>query len=283
MRMPSLALQTQVTCRAGSFTYFWRHGNQRRSTVMKTLTSYLFPVVLILVGGALLIMGAQQGQNSWVMLGAGLALIAGVAALLIQMGILNRKAGTMIGIIFAVVAVFLTYRNYRSVAEVQEFTEKKRQNDRKVIQGLKDIRTAQLGYRQATGGFTESLDVLRDFVKSGTIPIIRAIGQVPDTLSEREAFELGIIVRDTIQAPVLDSLFMTTGALEGRTHPFDPDKFILSPTSGQRYLMAAGNITSSGHNVPVFLAKDPTPMVAGDTLMVGNMEKASTAGNWSGE
>ena len=36
-------------------------------------------------------------------------------------------------------------------------------------------------------------------------------------------------------------------------------------------------------HVPVFLAKDPTPMVAGDTLMVGNMEKQSTAGNWTGE
>ncbi len=250
---------------------------------MKTLTSYLFPVALIVIGGVLLIMGAQQGQNMWVLLGAGLALIAGIAALLIQMGILNRKAGAMVGILFAVVAVFLTYRNYRSVAEVQEFTERKRQNDRKVIQGLKDIRTAQLGYKQATGGFTESLDVLRDFVKGGTIPIVRAIGQVPDTLSEKEAFELGIIVRDTIQAPVLDSLFMTASALVGRTHPFDPDKFTLSPTSGKPFLLAAGNITSSGHNVPVFLAKDPTPMVVGDTLMVGNMEKASTAGNWSGE
>ena len=53
--------------------------------------------------------------------------------------------------------------------------------------------------------------------------------------------------------------------------------------SQQPFLLKAGSISSSNRNVPVFIAKDPTPLVEGDTLMVGNMEKPSTAGNWSGE
>jgi hypothetical protein len=166
---------------------------------------------------------------------------------------------------------------------VIEFTKAKKENDSKVIQGLKDIRTAELGFRQSHGTFTGDLGVLKEFVKSGTIPMVRAIGQVPDTLTEQDALKLGLIVRDTIQVPVLDSLFLSKKATEGRVFPFDPEKFTQSPTSGKPFLLSAGNISSSGRNVPVFLAKDPAPLVAGDTLMVGNMEKASTAGNWSGE
>jgi len=250
---------------------------------MKNLTSYIFPVALIIIGAALLIIGGRQGQNTWVMLGAALALISGLVALLLQMGILGRKAGVAIGLFFAVGAVFLAYRNYRSIAEVQEFNKAKRANDSQVIQGLKDLRTAQLGFRQAYGSFTAELSTLEEFVRRGTIPMIRAIGQVPDTLTEVAALELGIIVRDTINAPALDSLFLSPRAMDGRAFAFNVDRFTVSPTTGKPWILKAGVISSSGRNVPVFLAKDPSPMVAGDTLMVGNMEKASTAGNWSGE
>lgn len=249
---------------------------------MKT-SSYIFPSVLIILGGGLLVLGAMQGQNTWVMLGAALALIAGVISLLLVMGVISRTVGLAIGVVFALGAVFLAWRNYRSIAEVIEFTERKRENDRMVIQGLKDIRTAQDGFRDANGSYTNDLNTLRSFVKSGTIPMVRAIGQVPDTLTEVQALEMGIIVRDTIPAPALDSLFMKPAAREGRAYPFDPDRFGIQPMSGKPYILRGNVIQSSGRNVPVFLAKDPTPMIPGDTLMVGSLEKATTAGNWSGE
>ena len=250
---------------------------------MKNIANYIFPLLLILVGGALLIIGVQQGQNSWVLLGAGLALLAGVVSLLLQLGIINRQIGMVLGIVFAAVAIGLAYRNYRSVVEVIEFNERKAASDRLVIQGLKDIRTAELGYREATGGFTGNLEVLREFVKTGTIPRIKAIGQVPDTLTEKQALELKLIVRDTILAPALDSLFLSPRLQEDRAYPFDKDKFINSPVSNKPFLLRAGVINSSGRSVPVFNVRDPQPLVAGDTLLVGSMEKASTAGNWTGE
>lgn len=250
---------------------------------MKNLANYIFPVLLIIVGGALLIVGAMQGQNSWVMLGAGLALVAGLVSIMLQLGLINRKMGMVLGLVFAVLAIGLAYRNYRSVKEVLEFNERKLANDRLVIQGLKDIRTAQIGYKEANGGYTGNLDILADFVQNGHIPMVKAIGQVPDSLTEQEALELKLIVRDTILAPALDSLFLNARAQEGRTYAFDAKTFTKSQASGKPFLMKAGAINSSGRNVPVFLAKDPAPMVAGDTLMVGSMEKASTSGNWTGE
>lgn len=250
---------------------------------MKSIASYIFPVFLVLLGGTLLVYGAIDGQNSWVLLGSFLALLTGAIALLLQMGVLGTKAGMAIGILCAALAVFLTYRNYRSIAEELEFQERKAYYDSMVVQGLKDMREAQKGYRTATGVYTGSLEVLREFVKHGTIPMVRAIGQVPDTLTELQALELKIIVRDTIQAPALDSLFRTAKAKEGRRFPFNPDSLTFSPISKKPFLLQAGSISSSGRNAPVFLVKDPAPMVAGDTLMVGSMEKASTTGNWKGD
>ncbi|MCB0791360.1 MAG: hypothetical protein H6595_01595 [Flavobacteriales bacterium] len=250
---------------------------------MKNLSSYIFPGLLILAGGILLIMGAMEGQNTWVMLGSGLALVVGVIMLLLQLGRITRRTSMLIGLLSVAGALFLAFRDYRSVKSVLEFEAMKKANDTQVIQGLKDIRTAELGYKQATGGYTSDLSVLHDFVKSGTIPMVRAIGQKPDTLSVEEAIELGIIVRDTIQVPAMDSLFMTKSAQQDRAFAFDAGSFTNSPTSKKPFLLKAGVINSSGRNVPVFQAKDPAPLVAGDTLMVGSLEKASTSGNWTGE
>lgn len=251
---------------------------------MKTLSAFVFPVLLILVGATLLIVGAGQGQNMWVILGALLALIVGVIAVLMQLGIVTRTVGLAIGIGCAIGALGLTWRNYRSIAEVLEFTREKKRVDSLVIQGLKDIRTVELAYKQTNGGFTGDLRVLQGFLKEGRMSVVKAIGQKPDTLTEEEALALKLIVRDTVLISPLDTLFRTPRSMEGRRYAFDPDAFINSPVSGKPYILRAGVISSSGRNVPVFVAKDPTPMVpGGDTLMVGNLEKASTAGSWSGE
>ena len=200
-----------------------------------------------------------------------------------QLGMINRQLGMVIGIVFAVVAIGLAYRNYRSVKEVIEFNERKLQSDHRLIQALKDLRTAEIGYKEANGAYTGNLAVLQEFVKSGTIPMVKAIGQVPDTLTEKQALEMKIIVRDTILAPALDSLFRSPRFVGDRHYPFDVNTFINSPVSNKPFLLRAGVINSSGRSVPVFQAKDPHPMVAGDTLSVGSMEKATTSGNWTGE
>ncbi|MBL7965207.1 MAG: hypothetical protein JNM31_15335 [Flavobacteriales bacterium] len=250
---------------------------------MKQLTTYVFPALLTVGGATLLFLGLQQGQNTWVLLGAGLAMLTGVIMLLLQLGIISRSAGKIIGIACAVGAVALAWRDYRSVKEVLEFQALKKRTDTQVIQALKDVRNAQLVFRQVYGGYTGNMEVLRSFVKEGKMPLIRAIGQKPDTLSEEEALKLQLIVRDTILVPVLDSTFLTKKAMHNRAYAFNPDKLGVQPITGQPLILKSGVVSSSGRNVPVFVAKDPSPMVAGDTLMVGSLEKASTSGNWTGE
>ncbi|MBK7945084.1 MAG: hypothetical protein IPJ85_07185 [Flavobacteriales bacterium] len=250
---------------------------------MKSIGGYVFPVLLIIIGGVILLLALISGQNLWVKLGSFLTLATGVIALLLQVGMLSRNVSMVIGALCLISSVFLGFRNYRSVAEVIEFREAKEKNDATVVQGLKDIRTAQEKYKLVNGAYTGNLGVLQDFVRNGTYPMIRAVGQTPDSLTEKDALALGIIVRDTIRVSVLDSTFRSRKATEKRVYPFDVNGFVNSPVSGKPFLMTAGIINAGGRNAPVLLVKDPSPLVKGDTLMFGSMEKSTMAGNWKGD
>ena len=93
---------------------------------MKKIANYFFPVFLIILGGALLIVGALQHQGIPVLLGAGLALLAGLASLLLLLGVIGRRLGFVMGLLFAALAIGLAYHNYRSVAVRQHPDERDR-------------------------------------------------------------------------------------------------------------------------------------------------------------
>ncbi|HRH69956.1 MAG: hypothetical protein JNL43_08950 [Flavobacteriales bacterium] len=82
---------------------------------MRSLLPYILPSVLVLAGGALLLMGIVQGQDLRVLAGAGLAFIAGVVSLLLLRGAIGNRSGLVLGIVFAALALGLAYMNYRSV------------------------------------------------------------------------------------------------------------------------------------------------------------------------
>ncbi len=82
---------------------------------MRSLLPYILPSALVLAGGALLLIGIQQGQDIRVLAGAGLALIAGVISLLLLRGAIGNRSGLVLGIVFAALALGLAYMNYRSV------------------------------------------------------------------------------------------------------------------------------------------------------------------------
>lgn len=81
---------------------------------MKKIVNHVLAVFLLLFGGALLVIGLLEGQGLFMLLAAGLAFLAGLVALLLQLGFIGRKAGFVLGIIFATAALGLAYQNFRS-------------------------------------------------------------------------------------------------------------------------------------------------------------------------
>lgn len=191
--------------------------------------------------------------------------------------------------------IFLSYKIVVGIKSPIDLENEKTSRFNLTIDKLKDIRTAQVAYRESYGNYTPSFDTLIDFIKTGDLRVIRAIGFVPDTLTEKKALELGIISRDTFLVSVKDSLF------KHLKYPLDSIRYIPSGTKKAFFMDTASVKTGSGVEVKVFeaaasyedvlygldrqfivntkakqesLKRDPV-------LRVGNLKEANNnAGNW---
>lgn len=161
---------------------------------------------------------------------------------------------TVIQILLVVAAIALTFFIYKSIQRPIEFDKAKEVRYEDTVAKLKDIRKAQLAYKDVYGQFTGSFDTLIDFVIHDSVRNVRAIGELTDSMieakiTEKKAVEMGLLIRDTIKESVLESLFgndYDANSLRYVPVPGEPTEFHL----GQTIIT-----TGSGIKVPVFEAK----------------------------
>ena len=161
---------------------------------------------------------------------------------------------TAIQIVLIVIAIVLGYLIYSSVQRPIEFEKAKQERVDKVVERLKDIRTAELAYKDVHGEFTGSWDTLINFVETGELPLVKKIGMLTDSMveagwTEETAIKKGKIIRDTIKISVIDTLF-------GKGFDANQLKYVPVPdTVAQFHLGATIITTGSGIQVPIFEAK----------------------------
>ena len=108
---------------------------------------------------------------------------------------MNQKT---IRLILWPVIIILAWFVYRSPISLEEFQEESNYRKSAVVQSLKDIRTVQVAYKDKYRVYADNFNTLLSFVNNDSIPLIKAIGETPDSLSEEQALAAGIICRDTI-------------------------------------------------------------------------------------
>jgi len=146
-------------------------------------------------------------------------------------------------ILLGVIAA-LVYFIYTGVMKPIDFDREQEARYEKVIQRLKDIRTAQVAYKSVYGNYTGSFDTLINFVKTDSFPVLYAEGSLDDSLAVMQ----GKIVRDTIYIMVRDSIF-------DKGYPFDSLRYVPFAPTGTEFEMQADKImTASKVEVPVFQA-----------------------------
>ncbi len=161
---------------------------------------------------------------------------------------------TVLQVVLFVVALGLTYLIYNSIKRPIDFEKEKSARYSVTIDRLKDIRKAQLAFKDAHGRFTGSWDTLIHFVKFDSIKLVRKIGNITDSMlekgiTEKKALKLGLIVRDTIRESVMTSVF-------GEDYKIDVMRYIpVADTVAEFQLGATVISTGSGIKVPVFEAK----------------------------
>ncbi len=195
---------------------------------------------------------------------------------------------TLLQLFLFIIIVGLGYFVYQSIMEPVRFNKEKNAREAEVIQNLKDIRSAQLIFKQLNGTYAQNFDTLVWFLDAAEIPVIKIINDPTDTTFTRT-------ISDTLgYVKVSDSLF-------GKRQNYNLMSLSLIPFSeGEKFEMNAGVIERSGMDVNVFEAVAPyTAYLKGMDeqtinnliakqediekyagLKVGSMAEPSTDGNW---
>ncbi len=109
----------------------------------------------------------------------------------------------IVQIVLLFVIAGLVYFIYTGVMKPIDFDNEKTARYGKVVQRLKDIRTAQVAFKSVYGKYTGSFDTLIQFVNEDSFPVEYAEGSLDDSL----AVAMGLVVRDTFYVKVRDSIF----------------------------------------------------------------------------
>jgi hypothetical protein len=192
------------------------------------------------------------------------------------------------------VIIILAWLVYRSPISLKEFQEESNYRKSAVVQSLKDIRTAQVAFKDKYRVYAGNFNTLLHFVNNDSIALIKAIGETPDSLSEEQALELGIISRDTVFVSAGESIF-TTEYLNTRDERFDfnLNQLPIVPFSEKdEFSIDAGHIEKGKVIVQVFeVSTNYATFLQGidannkgidleDVIRVGSMSEASINGNW---
>ena len=241
---------------------------------------------IVALGIGLVGFGAQSDQNGiFLMAGASIA-VAGIITILNAMGLISNKISLIVAAVLFLLSGYLGFANYNSIDEPIQFRKKKQIIYAEVIQNLKDLREMELTYKKQNKVFCGDMDTLFNFIENDTVITFIKDGDVPDGMTEAQALDSGIIIRDTVPVPAFKIAF-NEDYLKTRDakFPLDISKLRYVPFSENvEFDINAGEIVrSSGAKVQVFEIVDAAPFDKDDVMRVGSMVDPTTSGNWKEE
>ena len=198
-----------------------------------------------------------------------------------------------IALILITLNIILAYFVYNSINSEVEFQQVAKVRIAENVQKLKDLRQVQIAYKKVNNTYSNNFESLIDFLENDSMAIVKAIGETPDTLTDSQALELGIISRDTAYVLAKETVF-DEAYLSSRNEKFPLDLSALTnvPHSNQNYSVDAGMVEKGKVVVQVFeisttygtvfagLDAKNKSFELGNLLKVGSMDEASLNGNW---
>lgn len=209
----------------------------------------------------------------------------------------SKLKSIIINIVLFAVVVFLAIKVIQSIKAPIDFGNEKGLREAQVVQRLKDIRDAEIQYKQAYNKYTSSFDTLINFCSNYEIPIVMMVPDPEDTTFTKT-------INDTLgYVKVIDSLF-------GKRANFNINQLGMVPFSDPATMFEIHDsvIKRGGISVPVFEVKTPYEVYLSKPgekftdkewktrvdnikaemeqiekyagLKVGSLEEASTDGNW---
>ena len=198
-----------------------------------------------------------------------------------------------IALILIPLNIILAYFVFNSIDSEVEFQKVAKVRIAENIQKLKDLRQVQIAYKKVNHTYANNFESLIDFLENDSMPIVKAIGETPDTLTDVQALELNIISRDTAYVLAKETVF-DAAYLNSRKNkfPLNINNLISVPNSNTDYSIDAGQVEKGKVLVQVFeisttygailsgLDAENRSYDLNGLLKVGSMDEASLNGNW---
>ena len=203
-----------------------------------------------------------------------------------------------IQVVLWIASIFFAYKIYDSISGPITFNQTKIKRYSKVINVMKDIRTAQIAHKDVKGVYANNFDSLIKFIDEGIFTLLekRDSSYLEYDRTYRIDMLREVIVTDTLGfVPVKDSLFQTSDRYK---------KMSNIPIEGLQdsvFKMTSTIINKNGYKVPVFevkvskntllfdqdqdLVKQENETVSvdgvnGPEIVLGSLTNVSTNGNW---
>lgn len=214
------------------------------------------------------------------------------------------KLNPVISIVLWVAIIFLGYTLYKSINGPVEFNKVKEARYAKVIEHLKDIRSAELAYQELNGHFTGSFDSLVRFIDTAEYAIIERRDTSYSDAVKNKAYGLGADGGYYIEDIIIDTLGFSSvkDSIFGKTDRYKTMMNIpLEVADGVMFELQAGKYEKNGDFYSVFEARVAKKIILsdqdkdllfqeedlisvdginGEYVKVGAMDDIDTSGNW---
>lgn len=164
----------------------------------------------------------------------------------------------IVQILLAVVIVGLVYVIYRQISTPIKFEKERTAMEARIIDRIKDIRTAQRAYKSRYQRFTDNFDTLIYFVLNDQLQFERKIVDEDDSVAMAQLKKSGRKNVETFLIPVIDTIFTPK-----RLTPDQVRDLRYVPGTGKQteYILKAGMLTTESKVViPVVEVSVPYEM-----------------------
>ncbi len=159
------------------------------------------------------------------------------------------KTRTLISILLVLFVVVLAIFAARSIMRPEKFRQTYELRKSANVTNLETIRCAQTIYKNVYKKYASSIDSLADFVENGTVEVEKTVGNFPDTMSQEQAFKLGLITKKIVKIPAIDKMMELDPNLTRENFK----NFQYIPFSDkQKYEIQTGSIASKTYEIPVY-------------------------------
>ncbi len=232
---------------------------------------YSVPVLLLVLGLTLLIVGITKDQGTSFMLSSVLMFVAGGLSLLYSSGKMKTLFLMIFGVLAGIAGIVMLSISWNEVSSEIKSQDRIELTEKTSKQNLQDIIYIQKEFQERNGIYAGTWDEMTSFIKNGTVDYVISEGSIPgrpmiraeskylyndnrpldNNMTESEAYRLSKwndgpnytdfegFKRDTIQVSLLSSKFKSRSYLEARKlsglGPFYPDSLRYIPfTKGKR-------------------------------------------------